>query len=285
MALIAVPRRILGVVGTVALLVFAVGCASTPTGLPTHLPDRAERMQNGYLYYLDGAGGGTAEKNWAGGVKEGLLAAGFPGAGEMLSWETGKGLMADQDASVAYKRSKARELAGQMKQHASAYPGTPLNLLGFSAGTAVAIFALEELPEEVQVDHVVLLGTSISEDYDLTKALERVKGKVVMYTSTHDRMLGVLMPFSGTADRIYHDPGAGIEGFALPLGATSKTRDLYASKLLTIPWTKSLKEDGDRGHHFDNVKAAFIRDHVAPLFMGKSVPGLVTARTGATVVR
>ena len=242
-------------------------------------------MQYGYLYYLDGAGGGTAEKNWAGGVKEGFLAAGFPGAGEMMTWETGQGLMADQKASVAYKRAKAGELAAKMQQHAQDYPGTPINLLGFSAGTAVAIFALEELPTEVQVDHVVLLGTSISADYDLTKALRGVKGKVVMYTSTHDRMLGVLMPFSGTADRIYHDPGAGIKGFALPRGATAATRDLYASKILTIPWTKSLKEDGDRGNHFDNVKKAFIQHHVAPLFMGESVPGLATARTGATVVR
>ena len=119
----------------------------------------------------------------------------------------------------------------------------------------------------------MLLGTSISEDYDLTNALQHVRGKVHLYTSTRDRMLGFLMPFSGTADRKFHDPGAGIKGFTLPAGATAKTRKLYAEKIVTIRWTKELEDDGDYGRHFDNIKMEFIRDHVAPLLMGKPVPG------------
>ena len=87
-------------------------------------------------------------------------------------------------------------------------------------------------------------------------------------------MLGFLMPFTGTADRKFDDPGAGITGFVLPAGATAETRKLYAKKIVTIPWTAKLEKDGDYGHHFDNVKMEFIRDHVAPLFMGKPVPGL-----------
>lgn len=257
-----------------ALAVLAAGCASKPTGWPKAQADRAERIHHGYLYYLDGAGGGTAKENYAEGVQKGFLAAGYRGAGEMFSWETGKGLMADQDASVKYKRAEAKKVAAKITQHAKANPGVPLNLLGFSAGTAEAIFALEYLPESVQIDTVVLLGTSISRDYDMTQALRHVKGHVYMYTSTHDRMLGFLMPLSGTADRKFDDPGAGITGFVLPKGATAETRKLYAEKIVTIPWTAQLENDGDYGHHFDNVKMEFIRDHVAPLFMGKSVPGL-----------
>jgi len=86
-------------------------------------------------------------------------------------------------------------------------------------------------------------------------------------------MLGFLMPFTGTADRKFDDPGAGITGFVLPAGATPETRKLYAKKLVTIAWTAQLEKDGDYGHHFDNVKMEFIADHVAPLFMGKPVPG------------
>lgn len=255
---------------TIAIAVSAIGCSST--GLPTQLPMRAERMQHGYLYYFDGAGGGTAKKNWAEGVKDGLIAGGYRGAGEMFSWETGDGLIADQDASVKYKRAKAAKVAPQMVKYAKDYPGAPLDVLGFSAGTAIAIFALEDLPESVQVNEVVLLGTSISRNYDLTKALKRVKGHLYIYTSTHDRVLGFLMPFSGTADRKYDDPGAGIKGFVLPAGASAETRKLYAEKIVTIPWTAKLEKDGDYGHHFDNIKMEFIRDHVAPLFLGKKVP-------------
>lgn len=257
----------------VVLAVFSIGCFSKPTGLPEQLPDRAERIKSGYLYYFDGAGGGTAKKNWAEGVKDGLLAGGFPGAGEMFTWETGDGLIADQDASVAFKRGKAKEAAAKMVKHQAEYPDAPMDILGFSAGTAVAIFALEDLPESVQVDDMVLLGTSISQDYDMTKALKRVKGQVYIYTSTKDRMLGFLMPFSGTADRKFDDPGAGITGFVLPKGANAATRKLYKEKIVTIPWTTKLESDGDYGRHFDNVKMEFIRDHVTPLFLGKSVPG------------
>ena len=117
-----------------------------------------------------------------------------------------------------------------------------------------------------------VLGASISNDYDLTEALKHVGGKVYVYTSTHDRMLGKIMPLSVTADLKKDVPGAGIDGFVLPEGAGSETGQLYASKIVTIPWDKELEKDGDYGHHFDNVKPAFIRDHVAPLFMGKSVP-------------
>jgi len=116
----------------------------------------------------------------------------------------------------------------------------------------------------------VLLGTSISEDYDLTQALKRVKNKLFIFTSTHDRMLGILMPFSGTADRKFDDPGAGIKGFVLPKGASAATRKLYAEKIVTIPYSKDYRKDGDGGRHFDNVKKGFIRDEVAPLLMGKS---------------
>jgi hypothetical protein len=97
---------------------------------------------------------------------------------------------------------------------------------------------------------------------------------VYLYTSTKDRMLGFLMPFSGTADRKFHDPGAGIKGFTLPASTTAETRKLYADKIVTIRWTKELEADGDNGRHFDNIKMEFIRDHVAPLLMGKQVPGL-----------
>ncbi len=257
---------------TSVLALSVLGCAAA--GLPEQLPNRAERMQHGYLYYFDGAGGGTAKKNWAEGVKEGLLAGGYEGAGEMFTWETGKGLIADQDASVKFKRSKAKEAAAKIISHKKAYPNPPIDILGFSAGTAVAIFALEDLPESVQVDDTVLLGTSISRNYDLTKALKRVKGHVYIYTSTQDRVLGFLMPFSGTADRKFGDPGAGITGFVLPKGASAATRKLYAEKIVTIPWTAKMEKEGDYGHHFNNVKMEFIRDQVTPLFLGKRVPGL-----------
>ena len=244
------------------------GCkTSEPVGMPAPMPDREARMVNSYLYYLDGAGGGTAKQNWVAGVADGFLAAGYKGAGEMFSWETGKGLIEDQDAPVKYKRQMAKKMTAEILAYEKTHPDAPVGILGFSAGTAEAIFALEDLPLDVKVDTVVLLGASISAHYDLTEALKRIAGKLYVFTSTHDKMLGVAMRFSGTADRERHDKGAGIHGFALPEGASTATSALYSDKIVTIPWNPQFEEDGDSGHHFDNIKMEFIRDHVAPIFV------------------
>jgi hypothetical protein len=247
----------------------SIGCAPKSAWDGKYRADRKQRMTRGCTFYFDGAGGGTTKSNYAEGVVEGMLAAGYRGAGELVSWETNKGLMADQDASVAYKRNKAQAGAARIRNYQKEHPAAPVNLLGFSAGTAEAIFALEVLPETAPVDHVVLLGTSISRDYDMTEALKRVRNKLYIFTSTHDHMLGTLMPLAGTADRKFHDPGAGIKGFVLPAGASAATRQLYANKIVTIPYSEDFRKDKDKGHHFDNVKMEFIRDQVAPLLIGR----------------
>ena len=257
-----------------ALMLFASGCATTPTGLPTPLPDHDSRMKNGYIFYLDGAGGGKAKKNWAEGVKEGILQAGYTGAGEMYSWETGDGLKADQVASMKYKRSKALGAARHIEKYVADYPDQPMEILGFSAGTALGIFALEALAPETKVDNLVLLGASISHDYDLTEALKHLDGKLYIFTTTHDKMVGFFMKFTGTTDRKQHDAGADIHGFVLPPNASEETRKLYAEKIVTIPWNEKMKASGDSGHHFDNIKMEFIRDYVAPLLMGKTEAAL-----------
>ena len=257
-----------------ALILFATSCATTPTGLPTPLPDHETRMEKGYIVYLDGAGGGTAKKNWAGGVKQGILEAGYTGAGEMYSWQTGDGLKADQVASVEYKRSQALGAARHIEKYVADYPGRPVEILGFSAGTAIGVFAIEALAPETKIDNLVLLGASISHDYDLTETLKHIDGKLYIFTTTHDKMVGFFMKFTGTTDRKQHNEGADIHGFVLPPDASAETRKLYADKIVTIPWKESMKASGDRGHHFDNIKMEFIRDYAAPLLMGKTQAAL-----------
>lgn len=260
---------------SILMAVILSGCASKPSWDGHYLSDRDERLKRGCVFYFDGAGGGTDKKNYAIGVVEGMIEAGYPGAGELMSWETGKGLMADQKASVEYKREKAKESAARIQKYIEENPGASVGKLGFSAGTAEVVFALECLPETTQVDHVVLLGASISRDYDMTAALKRVKHRLHIITSTHDHMLSIAMPLSGTADRKFHDPGAGIKGFVLPENASEETKRLYAEKIVTVHYSKDFRKDGDKGHHFDNVKKEFIRDHVAPLLMSG---GLASAR-------
>jgi pimeloyl-ACP methyl ester carboxylesterase len=241
------------------------GCAQTQNLLPV----TPQRLARGYVCYLDGAGGGGALRNWSGGVKDGLVAAGYRGAAEMYDWETGLGALVDQDAGLAYKRAQAALVAARLENIVQPYPAVPVSLIGLSAGTAVTVFTLEALPDDRSVDNVVLLGASIAANYDLTKALRHVRHQFYVVTSEKDVVLSFLVPMTGTADRQADEAAAGLKGFTLPPDAGEETQRLYRQKIVTIHWTKAFERDHDFGRHLDNVNKEFIRDHVAPLLLGR----------------
>lgn len=250
-----------GIVATAAaLLLPAAGCSQ-------QMPDRAERIKHGYLYYLDGAGGGGLISNWSGGLKQGMLDAGYPGAGEIFRWNTGLGVVADQDSTIEYKRGKAEECARRVQQYVRENPGAPVTLIGLSAGTAVTVFVLEALPAGCAVENVILCGASISADYDLTRALQRVRNRLYVFTSENDAVLAFLVPMSGTADRQEGTvPSAGLRGFRMPARASAETRSQYA-KISYIHWRPEFEKYGDFGGHTDALKAPFVQQYMAPLIM------------------
>lgn len=253
----------------------AVGCASIPA-------DFQKRCERGYVYYLDGAGGGSRLINWSSGIRDGLRNAGYPGWGEMFSWQTGWGVALDQVASNEYKRGKAAEVARKIVAFRQGHPNTPITLVGHSAGTVVAVYTLEALPESPIVDNVVLLSGSLSADCDLTKALTRVRHNVYIFTSDRDVILTVLLPISGPADR-GADTNAviGVSGALLPAGTPPETKSQYA-KVVEVRWNPSFRVLGNRGDHMDVLGESFVRALVAPLVFaaptsqaGTSPPGRV----------
>jgi len=260
--------------GIVAFALLGAGCIQP-------MPDRAERMTRGYIYYLDGAGGGGTFKNWAGGVRQGLLDAGYTGAGEVFTWNTGMGVVADQNSSVEYKRTKASECARSIQQYVKAHPGAPITLMGLSAGTAVTVFTLEALPPSCPADNVILLGASISADYDLTRALQRVRNRMYVFTSEKDGVLAYLVPMAGTADRTA-SPSAGLRGFRMPSRPSAETRSQYA-KVAHIRWRPEFAKAGDFGGHTDTVKAPFIQQYIAPLIMAGMARRAQVAPAGGKV--
>jgi len=112
-----------------------------------------------------------------------------------------------------------------------------------------------------------LLSASLSADYDLTRALRHIRGRMYVTTSDKDSMLGFLVPLAGTADR---EPGkvpsCGLSGFDQPLHANTETQEQYA-KLMYIRWNPEFSQLGDKGQHFDTVSACFIEICIAPLIM------------------
>jgi hypothetical protein len=237
------------------------GCSRQLAGKHRHDMDR-----HGQVFYLDGAGGGGLV-NWGRGVEAGLREAGYRGGFESFRWHTGLGVAADQGASVAYKRGQAAKLAKRIRTYQQSHPGRAVHLVGLSAGTAVAVFTLEALASNGKVDDLVLLGSSISEHYDMTAALRQVTGKAYVYTSEKDAVLSVLVPAAGTADRQFCGAcSAGLHGLHLPRGANPETRRLYR-KVNNINWKREFEEAGNYGGHTDATKARFVRDYVAPLIL------------------
>jgi len=259
------------------LLAGAAGCASQKVA------DRDLRARRGYVYYLDGAGGGSLLTNWGVGVRQGLSDAGYDGTGEMFTWETGLGVAADHQSSVPYKKARAQQLVTRIVEYHKAHPDAPITIIALSAGTAVAVYALEALPPEPIIEDVVMLSGSLSADYDLTDALRRVRDRMFIFTSQRDNVLQLLVPVGGTADR---KPGfvgtLGIDGARMPKGASQQTINLYG-KIVQIPWNPEFGRLGNAGGHTDSVSPGFVREVVAPLIMTTSTKAIAAPVSGEMV--
>ena len=241
------------------LVVLSTGCATH------HAVELGPPGRDGRVYYLDGAGGGGGLTNWGNGVRDGLKAAGFEGDFINFRWQTGAGVAVDQVTPTGVKRAQARKLATMIREHQDANPDEAVNLIGLSAGTAVAVFALEELREDHDIENAILLGSSLNADYDLTEALQRIRNRMYVFTSNRDTVLRFLMPMTGTADRkIINAKAAGVTGFRLPSKADAETRRLYA-KVVNIAWIPEFERAGHAGGHTDVVNHGFVKQYVAPL--------------------
>lgn len=223
------------------VLISSTGCTSALT----------ERAQFGLTYYCPGAGnidGGDMN------VKTGLQSAGYKGDVSSIYWTIGFNPALDQalriNAHVA-----ASKLARSIEDYIDRFPGRPINLVGLSAGTGIAVWALEDLKPGYQVDNVVLLSSSLWYRYDLTKATSRVKGRVYNYYSATDPILAGPMKVFGTIDGVMMDHGAGSVGF----------QGKYPN-VVNISWKPDFDRLGYHGGHMDSTSPDFIRAVVSRHF-------------------
>ena len=222
-------------------LLLAIGCAGAPT---SH--DGAK------VIFLDGAG-------WSGShlrVRSGLRAAGFTGRVEVFGWSSMLGPVPDH-LLVNRKVRKGRELAERIQAHRAAHPDAELHLMGLSAGTAVIVFALEQLPDDVGVDNVVLLSPSISDRHDLSTALEHVRGYLYATCSRGDAILAGL---TANADGVPGRP-AGLGGLRIP--SRVRRYDLY-SRVVNLRWRPIYADLGWNGAHTRVTRKRFVERVIAP---------------------
>ncbi len=220
--------------------------------------------RKGITYYLGGAGP-IGNVGWLD-VPNGLEGAGYLGYVEVFAWQ---GLThAGDQINLSRNRDKGAELAASIRRYKRSYPAREVNIIALSAGTGVATFALEALPQGVKVDNVVFLGCSLSSQYNLTRALKRVRGGLYVVYSDSDRILTDVVWYTGTVDRSSASDGvAGLEGFRLPTNMGPDSEAQYL-KLHNVPHRPEFAAAGYKGGHIDSTSREFIQLYIAPIFMG-----------------
>ena len=184
----------------------------------------------------------------------------MPTAIRIREWTLGPGLALVSQVWERRAHDQAGELAISIHAYKIRHPGKPVVLVGHSGGCAVIVFALEALPAGVNVDSIIMLGPSISPDYNLANALRHVDGTAYSYYSHRDvGILGVATWVFGTVDR-QHTASAGKESFNTP----AASREIYESKLRQIPWVAEMERSGNSGGHIGWANQTFVRDYIAP---------------------
>lgn len=211
----------------------------------------------GKIYYLDGAGNlgfGTAE------VPRGMKQAGYDGDVEVYIWTSSLNPLIDQLNILGAARASGRRLARKIKDYKKRFPDNAVHVIALSAGTGVAVWACENLDAPSRIDNLVMLGSSLSHDYDMSKALPNIKNKVYVYYSPNDSMLGTV-ELLGTIDRKVGVKSAGQVGLRPPKGGDGK--------IVNTAWSPEWRKLGWSGGHTDCTNEKFVRQEIAKRILAR----------------
>ena len=160
----------------------------------------------------------------------------------------------------------AHVIARRIMTYQDEYPGRPVHIVGQSGGGGIAIMAAQALPEDRQIDGVILLSASMSSAYDIAKALKRSRSGIVNYYNPNDAiLLAIATTVLGNVDGL-HGPSAGLIGFDEPGESASDERKEAYRKLYQIRLT-SLMVAGRNGSHFSTSRYDFLAQYVTPLLL------------------
>lgn len=224
----------------------------------------AERF--GKTFYLDGAG------NWGYGANEvpaGLRDAGYKGDIELFIWTTSFNPLVDQ-LNILGAKARAAALTGKIEQYRRRFPNAPINVIALSAGTGVACWAIEGLSSNVKIENLILLGSSLSHDYDVSRVLSRMNGRIYVYYSHNDAVLETVRVV-GTIDGKRGVDSVGLVGLRAPPG--------QQDRVVNIGWNRSWMRLGWTGAHTDATNRLFVREELS-----KHIQGLTPASNGQTAV-
>jgi pimeloyl-ACP methyl ester carboxylesterase len=171
----------------------------------------------------------------------------------------------------AYKANhiQAQKIAERLITMRRANPDAKIVLSAESGGTGVAVWALEDLPDDVKIDSVILLSPALSPGYDLSLALRHISGSMHVFISERDKLiLGWGTETYGTIDG-KNTQAAGRFGFVAPKSADPAQ---YA-KVIQVPYRSSWWRYLNFGGHAESMSPSFGKNVIAPLIADGAVRG------------
>jgi len=155
----------------------------------------------------------------------------------------------------SYERNMAtaRELAEELAAFRNNNPEAVIDVVGYSGGGGIAVFVVESLPADVQINRLILIAPAISPQYPLKSTIiPRISEYVVNYASVHDLQAGWGTKNFGTMDR-KNVASAGFEGFGVK-----------HPQLVQVFWNSGMIWDGHFGNHLSYLSHAWQRKYVLP---------------------
>jgi pimeloyl-ACP methyl ester carboxylesterase len=215
-----------------------------------------------YLLHLPGiAGYHWVDKQMIAGLREG----GYDGRIAVHDW-TGDNPGIGSLINREQHDREAQRVATALEKRYRENPKRRIILTAHSGGTGIAVWALEKLPDDVQIDTVILLASALSPTYDLTAALKHVRGTMYALTSATDAIvLGVGTKTFGTVDGVKCE-AAGKVGFSMPDAADEAE---YA-KLKQMPYQAEWLQLGNIGDHIGPLGRLFTRTVLTPIVLGQA---------------
>ena len=217
------------------------------------------RKENGLIIILPGIEG---ESGFNRNIRRGLMSAGCFRAMPIYNWGLpvpGLGMLANQ--TPLGKKAVGRVIAEKIEQYQDSYPGRPVYVVGHSGGGGIAVFVAEGMSDGRQLDGIILLSASISNDYKLNKALSKCKNGLVNYHNPNDvGLLGLGTAIIGNVDG-GHGPSAGLTGFKA-----------ISPKIFQIKVTHSMTSGSGGGAHDSATRPAFVSRYVAPWILTSEWP-------------
>lgn len=201
-------------------------------------------------------------------IAHGLHDAGLPDAFEIFDWTRGRRRLLHNLMGLSRNRQQAALLADHIRQYQRQQPDCPVHLVAHSGGAGIAAMALERLDPVRPITGAILLGSALSPEYNLAKALQRTRYGIYNLYSRYDFFyLGLGTRTFGTIDRRLR-LASGKVGFRLPAGLDVAGEALYREKLHQIAWRKEWLHVMHAGGHTGWADRCFCREVLSRIIAG-----------------